>query len=183
MKNIFLCTAAISAVLMGCTKDELGSSAPRSFKAATTFPANFNASTGVGFVGKGDVQLRFGWNNKQLQEKADSIYFRVATDSVWEHEWSCTNSKSGNTVFKSASSKRVGQVPIASVARVNKQCTGFNLTGYGAIPPTLHTTGTPAGNCGSSPNVTASAVSSSLIEASTKFQVKVGVHGTYVDLY
>jgi hypothetical protein len=39
------------------------------------------------------------------------------------------------------------------------------------------------GNCGSSPNVTASAVSSSLIEASTKFQVKVGVHGRYVDLY
>src|SRR5918996_4693526 len=30
----------------------------------------FDPSTGTGFVGKGDVQTAFGWNNKQLQNNA-----------------------------------------------------------------------------------------------------------------
>lgn len=35
----------------------------------------FDASTGTGFVGKGDVQLAFGWNNKQLQANAAGVTF------------------------------------------------------------------------------------------------------------
>jgi hypothetical protein len=30
----------------------------------------FNETNGTGFVGKGDVQVAFGWNNKQLQTNA-----------------------------------------------------------------------------------------------------------------
>ncbi len=34
----------------------------------------FDPATGTGFVGKGDVQLLFGWNNKQLQDNAASLH-------------------------------------------------------------------------------------------------------------
>ena len=33
----------------------------------------FNPATGTGFVGKGDVQLAYGWNNKQLQDNAVAL--------------------------------------------------------------------------------------------------------------
>ena len=35
----------------------------------------FDPATGTGFVGKGDVQLAFGWNNKQLQDNAGGVGF------------------------------------------------------------------------------------------------------------
>src|SRR5688500_14313060 len=46
-------------------------------------------STGLGFVGKGDVQLAFGWNNKQLQDavKADAISFTYAVSE--SHSVTC----------------------------------------------------------------------------------------------
>jgi hypothetical protein len=33
----------------------------------------FNPMTGEGFVGKGDVQLIYGWNNQQLQLNAELV--------------------------------------------------------------------------------------------------------------
>lgn len=33
----------------------------------------FDPVTGTGFVGKGDVQTAFGWNNQQLQQNADGV--------------------------------------------------------------------------------------------------------------
>ncbi|MFM6959650.1 MAG: hypothetical protein ACKOW0_01320 [Schleiferiaceae bacterium] len=183
MKNAMIFWSLCAAIVLGCAKEELSTNTPRLQKTTTGLPPNVNAATGVGFVGKGDVQLCMGWNNAQLQANADSLYFRVATDSVWEHQWSCTNTKSGTTVFKSASSKRVGQSTLTSVARVKKQVTGFHLLGYAVAAPSIHVTGPPVGSCGSSPNVVASAVTSSLLEASTSMQVKVGVNGTFVNLY
>jgi hypothetical protein len=35
----------------------------------------FDPATGNGFVGKGDVQLAFGWNNKELQANAKNVSF------------------------------------------------------------------------------------------------------------
>jgi Spy/CpxP family protein refolding chaperone len=38
-----------------------------SISIATFAAVTFNPSTGIGFVGKGDVQNAFGWNNADLQ--------------------------------------------------------------------------------------------------------------------
>ena len=49
---------------------------------ATTAQAavTFDPETGTGFVGKGDVQVAFGWNNAQFQANATGLSFAyVAT--------------------------------------------------------------------------------------------------------
>jgi hypothetical protein len=38
-------------------------------------------SSGNGFVGKGDVQVAFGWNNKQLQDNAKNVTFTSKQDA------------------------------------------------------------------------------------------------------
>ena len=44
--------------------------------AGTVYAAvTFDPETGEGFVGKGDVQLAFNWNNKQLQQNATGVSF------------------------------------------------------------------------------------------------------------
>jgi hypothetical protein len=45
--------------------------------AAVTLNAN-----GTGFVGKGDVQTAFGWNNKQLQTNATGVSFSFTQDAT-----------------------------------------------------------------------------------------------------
>jgi hypothetical protein len=42
---------------------------------AANAAVTFNDTTGTGFVGKGDVQVAFGWNNKQLQTNATGVSF------------------------------------------------------------------------------------------------------------
>ncbi|HSK25425.1 MAG TPA: hypothetical protein VK894_00765, partial [Jiangellales bacterium] len=51
----------------------------------------FDAATGEGFVGKGDVQLALGYNNKQLQDNAGSLEFAAVSEVVTEVSWICTN--------------------------------------------------------------------------------------------
>src|ERR687892_2586108 len=52
----------------------------------------FDAATGTGFVGKGDVQLALGYNNAQLQANANSLVFAAVSTVVTERSWTCTNS-------------------------------------------------------------------------------------------
>ncbi len=56
----------------------------------------FDPATGTGFVGKGDVQLIYGWNNKQLQDNAANVQFRANSEVVTEVSWTCTNSNNQN---------------------------------------------------------------------------------------
>jgi hypothetical protein len=50
----------------------------------------FNPATGEGFVGKGDVQSAFGWNNARLQSNAGGVTFtfgaEVEQSVVCQHE-------------------------------------------------------------------------------------------------
>jgi hypothetical protein len=60
----------------------------RRYRAGAVFAAvTFDPETGTGFVGKGDVQTAFGWNNKQLQDNAGLVQFRATTTS--ETTWTC----------------------------------------------------------------------------------------------
>ena len=57
----------------------------------------FDPATGTGFVGKGDVQLVYGWNNQALQTNALNVQFRANSEVVTEVSWVCTNSNNEHT--------------------------------------------------------------------------------------
>lgn len=104
---------------------------------------------GIGFVGKGDVQLAMDptWNNAQLQKNAESILFRnyvtetISFDCVWE---TVTGGPKSKTIDHSVTktSAQVISNNVAYDARTNKkgQITGFNLNGWSGNPVTTGTT-------------------------------------------
>ena len=103
----------------------------------------FDAETGQGFVGKGDVQLAFGWNNKQLQDNAGSVEFRVS--SVAETTWECYNSRNEKTQERSRTTTTEGVID--SIARDRNQITGFSLSGYVAGASTTTADGPSLNSC------------------------------------
>jgi hypothetical protein len=104
---------------------------------AATFTAYaavaFDSATGMGFVGKGDVQLALGLNNKKLQEKANDVEFRASSIVVTEVTWVCTKDNE-NTQERRRTTTTSTQGIVASVARERNQVTGFILTGYDGDP-------------------------------------------------
>jgi sulfur relay (sulfurtransferase) DsrF/TusC family protein len=103
----------------------------------------FDPNTGVGFVGKGDVQIAFGLNNAQIQQYMDDdafSFYYSSTDSYNINKVFATGNKlsnykshldllrtqdiSENAVFGSDSRKVHGQ----------QQYTGFELTGFEGDP-------------------------------------------------
>jgi hypothetical protein len=90
----------------------------------------FDPATGTGFVGKGDVQLALGLNNRGLQNTADSLQFEVRTVEVEEVTWTCTNSNNLNDQIRDRTIRTTTRGVVAAVARVRNQITGFDLTGY-----------------------------------------------------
>ena len=49
---------------------------------AASAAVTFNETNGTGFVGKGDVQVAFAWNNKQLQTNATGVSFSFTQDAT-----------------------------------------------------------------------------------------------------
>ncbi len=112
----------------------------------------FNAQTGEGFVGKGDVQLAFGWNNRELQNNAAGVTFQATTIEVTEVSWICTNDRNENTQERERTTTTTIQGILSSVARERNQITGFNLTGYSGEPTESSTTEGPrVDSCPSGP--------------------------------
>ncbi|MBT2538570.1 hypothetical protein [Arthrobacter sp. ISL-69] len=119
----------------------------------------FDPATGTGFVGKGDVQTGFDWNNKALQTHASTVDFRV--DSVSETTWTCSKTfETGNgetkEIVQVRNSTTSVQGLVTTVARDNSKgkdgaITGFYLRGYEGTP-TLETDGPPAGTCPADPS-------------------------------
>lgn len=94
--------------------------------------------TGYGFVGKGDVQPVFGWNNAQMQHNADVLQFTyVTSESVsWDCEFDTGNPGNPRSINHHVQTRHTTASVAASVAydsrRNNKgQVTGFNLLGFG----------------------------------------------------
>ena len=117
----------------------------------------FDPATGTGFVGKGDVQLIYNWNNKQLQDNAKLVDFRASSTSVTE--WTCSRphpSDPTREITQERSSTTTTQGLATTVARETSKgkdgpVTGFNLTGYDA-PPTVTTDGPAVGSCPANPS-------------------------------
>lgn len=102
---------------------------------ATAFAAvTFDASTGTGFVGKGDVQDAFGWNNAALQNNAEGVSFSYEATTTYAAL--CTF-----TTGEGTRGEKTHYVPhtialdiggeILHTARKHHQIDGFNLTGFG----------------------------------------------------
>ncbi len=105
-------------------------SLPAAFAAVT-----FDPESGTGFVGKGDVQLAFGQNNKQLQDNAAGVIFESVTVTVTEQSWTCTRlDRDGNPADTTQERERTTTTTTegvnSSVASERNQITGFTLTAY-----------------------------------------------------
>ena len=94
----------------------------------------FYPATGTGFVGKGDVQSAFGWNNAAAQANIAGISFTYES-SVTVHGtcyWVTgegTRGEQEHFVNHTKASSIAGTVLYSP--RVHHQIDGINLTGYG----------------------------------------------------
>lgn len=93
----------------------------------------FDPAAGTGFVGKGDVQLAFGWNNAQLQANAAQIAFSYSSRDTYVATCSWITNE-GTRNEKSHSNERTRTTGVKGVvtyeARAIKQVSGFKLTGF-----------------------------------------------------
>lgn len=119
--TITLATAAVLAL-----------GAPSAASAAVTF----DSTTGHGFVGKGDVQIPFGWNDAKLQSNASGVTFKYQSVSDDTYAVTC-EWDTGNRNIVHHIQRKSADV-IASVAydvskidrkNPNGKVTGFHLTG------------------------------------------------------
>jgi hypothetical protein len=88
----------------------------------------FDAATGVGFVGKGDVQLAFGMNNSQIQKAV--VSFSASSVTEVETTWDCVNDNNGREQERSNTSKTKVKGVVNDLERVRNQVTGYILQGY-----------------------------------------------------
>jgi hypothetical protein len=108
----------------------------------------FDSATGTGFVGKGDVQDVFDWNNKQLQDNAGSVQFRFVSEKVEETTWTCDRDAGPQIQERNRTTTTTTQQIVDKIAREKNQITGFNLTGYsGPAQESSTTEGPPEGSC------------------------------------
>ncbi len=96
--------------------------------AVPTFAAvTLNPSTMTGFVGKGDVQLAFGWNNKQMQQNQDGVGFYYEASATYQQ--SCIKETQRHTIRHVYTKKAAIATEISRDARQKNQMVGYILTG------------------------------------------------------
>src|SRR5918999_3996182 len=136
-------TAFVAAILVGAF----------SFTTTAYAAVTFDPTTGQGFVGKGDVQLAFGWNNKQLQTNAAGVSFEFESVAVTEVSWVCTNDRNENIQERERTTTTTTTDVVNSIARERNQITGFNLLGFDEESSTESSTteGPPVNSCPSGP--------------------------------
>jgi hypothetical protein len=95
--------------------------------------------SGVGFVGKGDVQLAFGWNNAAAQANVNGVSFSYETDESYAVtcEWdTVTGGKNSKTIHHAVTNHKSQSVSagIAADPRKKGQWVGYNLNGFSGTP-------------------------------------------------
>jgi hypothetical protein len=93
-------------------------------------------SNGYGFVGKGDVQLAFGWNNAAAQRNANAVSFHSQSSTSYEAvcTWTTGENTRGERVHNVTHNRSTAVLSnIASDPRKTGQWTGYNLNGFGAV--------------------------------------------------
>jgi len=139
---------------------------------------------GTGFVGKGDVQFTFDWNNAMLQKKAEFVEFKAVSEVVTEQSWVCTNSNNETTQERARTTTTTIAGLVDSIARERNQITGFNLLGYSDAPDeTSSTDGQPLNSCPSGPwTLTTPAGDPVVVSSSNSLRVSPDSGESWVDL-
>lgn len=144
-------------------KKSLALFAMSGFAAAALFAAapasadwSVDPSTGTGFVGKGDVQDAFGWNDHDLQANHAGVSFALSAESTSTTNWSCHNSKNQKSQDRTHVVVASTTGDLLHKARTNPQdkVTGFMLTGLAEGSSTVsEEDGPKVGSCpsGNSP--------------------------------
>jgi hypothetical protein len=120
MRKITLAAAAVLAVV----------------STAAFASVTFDSSSGTGFVGKGDVQLAFGWNNQAAQRNATAVSFTYNAQDTYDVEcyWETTTGNGRIVVHDITVPRHVSvAASVASDPRKTGQWTGYNLNGFGAV--------------------------------------------------
>lgn len=103
----------------------------------------FDPATGLGFVGKGDVQTAFAYNNATMQAQANNVVFTYTASTDTEYgvvcEWDTGTRKIVHHV--QTTRKSIGASTVADVLKQNRNnpqgnLTGYNLKGYGVVTVT-----------------------------------------------
>lgn len=136
-----------------CQTDLTAPSAPRTLGGGSA--AIVDNGDGTWFVGKGDVQTFFGWNNQRMQANAAYIEFRL--ESSVTTTWTCTRIQTlGNggvneiTQNRHNSSSTQGVFTTEGRNNGGGQNTGFNLTLDGSA--SVQTDGPAVGSCPANPS-------------------------------
>ena len=96
----------------------------------------FDPTTGTGFVGKGDVQDAFSWNNAQLQSNATGVTFTFGYTATYQAICTFTTGE-GTRGEKIHNVPHSEEMDVSSSVAVNlrknpqSMVAGFNLTGFG----------------------------------------------------
>lgn len=94
----------------------------------------FDPATGMGFSGKGDVQVPFGWDAKQMRANASGVSFSYVESTVKTQD--CVDRYRGTIISRTEDVVKTTGVATAVTydIRNNKQgdVNGFTLKGLGA---------------------------------------------------
>ena len=125
MKKMFLAAAAATALI----------------STAAFASVTYDPISGMGFVGKGDVQVPLGWNNKQLQTNAGGVKFSYETST--DYTAVCTFITGEGT--RGEQTHNIGHKVTTAVSSLvdhatrnnsngkDGDITGFRLTGNGPV--------------------------------------------------
>jgi hypothetical protein len=116
--------------------------------AGSALAYDLDPATGIGFVGKGEVQLAFGWNNKALQDNANLVSFDVSSVTTESSTWTCDRDAGPQTQERSNTTTTTTKGVLESVTRDKKQVTGFLLEGFdGTESVDTESDGPAVGSC------------------------------------
>ena len=143
---------SISRQLTNLGKLSLGLCACGTVLVTAYAAVTFDPATGIGFVGKGDLQTPWGWNDAKLQNEAPgvSFYYHSSATSLYSAvcTWTTGEGKKGEKVHNVSHNKEVVNVVSSSVLcdlrkNGNNKVTGFNLMGCTAQSSTVETNVAP----------------------------------------
>ena len=111
------------------------------FATAAFAAVTFDPATGLGFVGKGDVQTLLGLSNSQMQAVHTDVTFRYDATEAYTVtvEFDTGNPDQPRSLKHHVITKEKSSTVSASIAassRKTGQWTGWNLTGFGVITET-----------------------------------------------
>jgi hypothetical protein len=106
----------------------------------------FDPASGTGYVAKADVQAAFGWKEQAFQANARKLSFHSERLTSWT--WECLiDGQLATLTADEQISQAVDSTVVGTAVRKNAfSVSGFDLTGFSAIPSTGGAVTCPSGD-------------------------------------